>query len=165
MLKLSIVFFLIPFIICSQTEDIDKSEIDLKKYKDKEVTIIGYNWIGPNSNVCPQKAIKINVNGVIIDTCYNFKTREISEDIKQNITDREFYIDLIKMKRDEFVNLQSELNNFDREECDESAKPYIIIVNDKGKEYTYGLRRFLHCFPEKTEDFMKNMEKLIKSIP
>lgn len=160
----TLIFLFSPlFLYCQTTDDVpieNDLQEELKKFKNKEVTIIGYNNVGSIGNSCKQKAIKININGVAIDTCYSLKTRDLSEDINQNITDNEFYIELIKLNSDELINIQTELNAFDKDGCDENDKPYIFIISEKGKENTYGLKRFLSCYPKNVEGFMKNIEML-----
>lgn len=164
-----LVILLCPIFLFSQ---LPVSEIDtiglqeeLKNLEDKEVTVIGDNLSIPGKKSCSQKAIRICVDGIIVDTCYSFKTREISEDIKLSLMDNGFYIDLLRVDNDKLVMLQTELNMFKKDECEESSRPYIVVVKDHGNESTYGLRRMLNCFPANEESFMKSLDVLINSIP
>ncbi len=153
-----------PLMAFSQNEKTNKMSIDLSKYKGKEITIIGYKPIGPNAVKCPVKAVKITVEQVAIDTCYNLMGKEFTNDIVQSLDDNPFYIKLLKISKKEILNIQSELENFKDDKCDESPTPYIIIITNKRSTEIYGLKRFLHCYPGKSKDFMEKIGKLINSI-
>ncbi|MEZ5195000.1 MAG: hypothetical protein R2764_00960 [Bacteroidales bacterium] len=138
---------------------------ELKIYEHKEVTVIGDNLGNTEDKACVQKAIRITTDGVILDTCYHFKAREFTEDMRKDLLADQFYLELLRIDNDRLVGLQTELNKKVGKNCEESSKPYIIIVKDRENESTYGLRRLLDCLPAKSESFMKNLDACINSIP
>ena len=154
---------MIPLMLFSQIEKQGETDTDLSKYKDKEVTLIGYKYYGPNSITCPVKAVKITSQKVFIDTCYKLSEKKFTNDIVQSLDDNPFYIELLKVSKKKILHIQSELENIKDDKCDESSTPYIIMIEDKKGSETYGLRR-LSCFAGKSEDFMKNVDVLINSI-
>ncbi len=164
MLKLFLLFLFIPFVVFSQSESTDKKDVDLKEYKDKEIVVIGYKYIGPNSITCPAKAVRITVDQVIIDTCYSTKTKEISNDIIQSLYDNDFYLELLMLTKKDVMRIQADLDNFNNEECDVSSKPILVILTEKNQSSTFGLKQYLRCFPKKSEVIMKRMNELINSI-
>lgn len=161
------VILLFPILALCQNSNSELTlDEDISQYKNKEIIVIVHNWILRNSSSCVRKAISVTTQAVIIDTCYEKSGTEVSPDILQNIIDDDFYLELIKMTEHDLKQLQEDLIGFnDKDECDESAQPVIIIFKENDQKYTYGLPRYLHCFPKKAEHFMVQLENLIKSIP
>jgi len=140
---------------------------ELLNYKDKKVTFIAYKWIGGNSVDCPRKALTITAKGISIDTCYTFKSKQVMADILVPLEDSTFFLELLRMTREEWLAIQFDLNNYENDglSCDESKEPIIVMLNEKGNVQTFGLRRFMNCYPENSEEFLKKSENLISSIP
>ncbi len=159
-----IFLLLIPFFGYSQNESLKNDEVDLNKYKNKEVILIWYANNVSNQGGCSSKAIIITSTGVVIDTCYSMRDKEVSSDITQTLDENDFYTDLLVLTKKDVRKIQTDLEQFKDESCEEYSRPVILIISDKKGSETYGLKNFKKCYPEKSEDFMKQITNLINSI-
>ena len=164
MKRFFVFLLLIPFFGYSQSEDLKNDKVDLNKYKHKEVILIWYVENNSNQGGCASKAILIASTGVVIDTCYSIRDKEISSDITQTLDENDFYTDLLVLTTKDVRKIQTDLEQFKDESCEEYSRPVIIIISDKKGSETYGLKNFKKCYPEKSEDFMKKITRLIDSI-